>query len=51
MKRLLINCYLDRMTVAEAKTFLERAYELKATEKQIEKAKKEIKEDFGKEWE
>lgn len=50
MKSLLMNGFYDGMTVAETLEFLERVYQVKPTEKQVSKAKNQIKEMTGKEW-
>lgn len=51
MKRLLINCFYEGMTVAAAVDFITRCYEETPTEKQIAAAKKTIKECNNVDWE
>lgn len=50
MKNLLMNCYYDGMTIKEAIDFIGRCYWEVPTEKQIENAKRIIKDCTNKEW-
>ena len=50
MNRLLMACYFDGLTVAEAKEWIERVYQEKVTDKAIEKAKNIVKNQMNKEW-
>lgn len=50
MKKLLLNCYHDGMTVSEAISFISRCYQEKPTEKQLKDVKLLIKEFSKKEW-
>lgn len=50
MKNLLMNCYYDGLSIEEAKEFIEKCYHEVPTQKQIENAKKIIKNCENKEW-
>ena len=50
MNRLLMACYFDGLTVAEAKEWIERVYQEKVTDKAIEKARNTVRTQMNKEW-
>ena len=50
MTNLLINCYNDGMTIAQAKEYIERNYSEKVTEKAINKAATKILSFSNKNW-
>ena len=51
MKDLLMNCYYEGMTIEQSIEFITRCYDKAPTEKQLENAKKSIKQFANKEWE
>lgn len=50
MKNLLMNCFYDNMTIAEAADFIIRCYGEEPTERQIKNAQKTIKSTLNVEW-
>lgn len=50
MNRVLMDCYFDGLTVAEAKEWIERVYQEKVTDKAIERAKNTVRTQMNKEW-
>ena len=50
MKRLLINCYYDGMTLGEAISFIKRCYQTSPSAKHIADAKQSIKDCTGVDW-
>ena len=50
MNRLLMACYFDGLTIAEAKEWIERVYQEKVTDKAIENAQHTVRTQMNKEW-